>query len=178
MERDPGATGLAGCARDSDIYIAVSGVANGPQCSRTAVTKDRAFPAGKHSGHPPALIADSSVADGVDAAMNAVEAPGSRAITDGAPAHSEMDELDRGDHPVLAGGNRTDPCVPARFVAFVRHIRTKATDGPISPPFVADSRFSRRPTGRFLYRAAAVADERTLILVKPDAFERRLTGEV
>ena len=29
-----------------------------------------------------------------------------------------------------------------------------------------------------MYRAAAVADERTLILVKPDAFERRLTGEV
>jgi len=29
-----------------------------------------------------------------------------------------------------------------------------------------------------MYRAAAVADQRTLILVKPDAFERRLTGEV
>jgi nucleoside-diphosphate kinase len=29
-----------------------------------------------------------------------------------------------------------------------------------------------------VYRAAAVAQERTLILVKPDAFERGLTGEV
>ena len=29
-----------------------------------------------------------------------------------------------------------------------------------------------------MYRAAAVAQERTLILVKPDAFERGLTGEI
>ena len=29
-----------------------------------------------------------------------------------------------------------------------------------------------------MYRAAAVAQERTLILIKPDAFERSLTGEV
>jgi nucleoside-diphosphate kinase len=29
-----------------------------------------------------------------------------------------------------------------------------------------------------VYRAAAVAQERTLILVKPDAFERGLTGEI
>ena len=45
---------------------------------------------------------------------------------------------------------------------------------PSLPVFVP----AQRDPARFRYRAAAVADERTLILVKPDAFERGLTGEV
>ena len=44
---------------------------------------------------------------------------------------------------------------------------------PIGPLGVA-----RPEANPFLYGPAPMATERTLILVKPDAFERRLTGEV
>ena len=47
-------------------------------------------------------------------------------------------------------------------------------------PYPFHCRFRPRatPNPQCVYGAAAVAQERTLILVKPDAFERGLTGEV
>ena len=74
---------------------------------------------------------------------------------------------------------------------FFRTSGRKATRTPISPPhrqgfatlvrlrtFVAGFGVARPEANPFLYGPAPMATERTLILVKPDAFERRLTGEV
>src|SRR5215213_3759299 len=54
----------------------------------------------------------------------------------------------------------------------------KSTQAPISPPFTGGVRPLAASFAPSVYVSAPVATERTLILVKPDAFERRLTGEV
>jgi hypothetical protein len=69
--------------------------------------------------------------------MKTVKASSVDAVGDCAGADPDRYQLAAGDYVVLARGEARDPCVPAGFVAFLRHIRKKATNAPISPPFAA-----------------------------------------
>jgi hypothetical protein len=55
------------------------------------------------------------VADGVDAAVDAGEAAGGDPLSYAARAQAAQLQLGKGDHPVLALGELTDPRVPRGF---------------------------------------------------------------
>ena len=92
---------------------------------------------------------------------------------------------------MLACRKTSNEGVGPRLVAFLPHVRKKGDkDADLAPhrqgfttlvrlrTFVAGFGVARPEANPFLYGPAPMATERTLILVKPDAFERRLTGEV
>jgi hypothetical protein len=56
------------------------------------------------------------VADGVDAAVDAMQAAGRRTASDPAGAQPELLELGKGDHPVLAVRERREPDIAGGFV--------------------------------------------------------------
>jgi nucleoside-diphosphate kinase len=116
--------------------------------------------------------------DGVHRAMNAVQAAGGQTARDSGWGKAGGSDLGRGYDPVLMRRDSCDDGVRTPFVAFLSHTERKSTNAPISPPpspVFAPARPDAKP---FRYVPRPVATERTLILVKPDAFERRLTGEM
>lgn len=137
------------------------------------------IPVGEHRRDPTSLIAQVAVADGVNPAMKREQPAGSSAAVNPRAREAGGAQLGAGDDPVLAARNPGDQGVRVRFVSLVPHVRNKGDKCPDLAPFIRRVFVPARPgRGRFRYRAAAVATERTLILVKPDAFERGLTGEV
>ena len=162
-----------------------------PQFGRVGVAEDGAFPASEDSRHPQTVITQSVMADGIDTAMNAMQAGGCETAVDPGEADSGGPQLSSRDDAVLACRKTSNEGVGPRFVAFLPHVRKKgdkhADLAPSSPgihdsgrlrSFVAGFGVARPESNPFLYGPAPMATERTLILVKPDAFERRLTGEV
>jgi nucleoside-diphosphate kinase len=78
----------------------------------------------------------------------------------------------------LALRDAPDSVVRTGVGDFLSHVR-KEVDKPFDfAPFIAGVRPLTPSFGPSVYVSAPVATERTLILVKPDAFERGLTGEV
>ena len=75
VERDSGASCSSGRACDRDVDRFVSWVPDSPKGRCAPVTKDGAFAMSEDGGHPPAVIAEAAVADGVNT-MNAVQASG------------------------------------------------------------------------------------------------------
>jgi hypothetical protein len=89
------------------------------------------------------------VADGIDALVDPVEAPGLGATLNRLGAQTENDELRKGDHPVLLfrkGGDRplqlTSPSASGRFHTYSGRNRPLASHGAMVPPLA--SRFSTR----------------------------------
>jgi hypothetical protein len=80
------------------------------------------------------MVTESGMPNGIHTAMNAVQAASLDAVRDCAWADPAANELRPRDNAVLIASDASDQAVPARFVAFVRHIRPNATKGPISPP--------------------------------------------
>jgi hypothetical protein len=76
--------------------------------------------------------------------MNTVKPAGSHAVSDPAGEQSGTEQLTGRDHAVLVCSEARDRRLPSRFVAFLRHIRRKATTPPISPPFTVGVRPARR----------------------------------
>ena len=81
--------------------------------------------------------------------------------------------------PVLRGGDRTTPPPQATR----RRRRSQTTDQPTVAAEAVDRADARARSERRSGRGQPLADERTdvdrtLILVKPDAFARGLTGEI
>jgi hypothetical protein len=77
--------------------------------------------AGQHRGEFPRLAGESGVADGVDAAVEAVEAAGGQAAFDGTPREAEPVQLGKGDHAVLASRQRRDPLIGRVIVHLPTH---------------------------------------------------------
>ncbi|MGA8924876.1 MAG: nucleoside-diphosphate kinase [Solirubrobacterales bacterium] len=155
------------------------------------MAEDGAFPASEDSRHPKTVITQSVMADGINTAMNAVQAGGFETAVDPGEGKSGRSQLIGRDDAVLACRKTSNEGVGPRFVAFLPHIRKKGDkDTDLAPhrqgfttlvrlrTFVAGFGVARPEANPFLYGPAPMATERTLILVKPDAFERRLTGEV
>jgi hypothetical protein len=65
--------------------------------------------------------------------MKTVKAAGACSIRDATGQQAGIEDLRRRDHAVLIGGNLCDCGVRPRFVAFLRHIRRKATKAAFSP---------------------------------------------
>ena len=129
-------------------------------------------------GHPAPAIAQPGVAHCVNTAMNTVKAASGEAARNTCWGKAGGCEL-RGRHnSVLIPGDAGNRGVRSRFVANLSHSERKATTPPISPPFIAGVGPGTASNRDCVYVPAPMATERTLILVKPDAFDRQLTGEV
>jgi hypothetical protein len=90
------------------------------------VAERRARTAREHGGHPATVPAEDRVTDRVDAAMDAMEAPGRDPVGDRLPSKSEGLQLTRGDDPVLPGGERRDPPVHRPWADFDRTVRSNS----------------------------------------------------
>jgi hypothetical protein len=117
------------------------------------MAEDRAVGAGEHCRHPSTSFAESGMAHGVDAPVNAVEATCGNPIADATRKNTGNEELMRRNHAMLRRRQACDRCILSRVVAFLRHIRRKATNARNSPLFIAGFRPfaapSRRDTCRF-----------------------------
>ena len=74
-----------------------------PEGCGGAVTEYRSLSAGEHSGHPAPVPAQAAVSHGVDAAVDAMEAPLLDATGDAVLAHPPLAELGNRDYSVLSG---------------------------------------------------------------------------
>jgi hypothetical protein len=113
MESDPSSPIASTVAWDHHVNRSVSLGDYSPECSRAAVTEHCPRAASEHSSQPDALVAQSPVADGVDAAVNSVEAARLNAATDGALGDASSDQLGKYDHPVLTGRQPRDLVIAA-----------------------------------------------------------------
>jgi hypothetical protein len=111
MQSDAPASCSAAIAPNGDIHGPVSAADNAPERSRARVTEHRTVPATKDRGHPSPLIAESGMADGVHAAMNAVQATSRHATLDGARVGTHGAELGRRDNAMLPGRNLSDSVI-------------------------------------------------------------------
>jgi hypothetical protein len=91
------------------------------------VTEHRAVPASEHGGHPPPFIAEVTVSDGIDAAMNAMEPAGLEPKGDAAREKAGVQQLAPRDQAVLVGGHAGYRLIGSGDVAFRPHGRRKAT---------------------------------------------------
>ena len=107
-----------------------------PQPGRTCVAEHRSVTVRKSSSHPAAFIAQAGVANGVDTAMDAVQAAGASTVADGTRRKAGGVQLLHRDHAVLPSGEAGDRGVPSSAWKFLRHIRNKFPVPPISPPSV------------------------------------------
>lgn len=105
---------LPSLARDGDVDATRVADAQAPQSGPGPMTQDPPVPGSEDSGHPDAALGELSMADGVDATVNAMEPAGPDAVVDRAPAEAEPGELPRFDEPVLALGDRRDRLVRRR----------------------------------------------------------------
>ena len=65
------------------------------------VTKDGSGSASEHCRHPPCLVAQPFVADGVDALVESMKSPGAHALGDRARLQSQLDKLTGRHDPML-----------------------------------------------------------------------------
>ena len=121
MESDPVAAPSAAVAGDRDVGEA-GWVEDFPVSSGGAVAEDGFWAAGEHRRHPSSLLAEAVMADGVDAAVDAMEALGLDATGHAAPANPGVCKLGEGDHPVLACGDLRDHPVRVGAGAFCTHV--------------------------------------------------------
>jgi len=82
-------------------------------------------------------MAQGAVADGIDAAMNPVEASGANPVSHGGRRKTSVHKLGEGDHPVSPGGNLSDHCI--RMGAFRGHTPLKAPETAQLAPHPAKS---------------------------------------
>lgn len=92
---------------------------------------NRTIATGESSCHPPTVLRDSGVADGVHATVNSMEPARFHATNDPGSTQSRFLELSQGHHSVLPTADDCDP--PFWPVDFVPHTDTKSTGNPSSP---------------------------------------------
>jgi hypothetical protein len=85
-------------------------------------------------GHPLSLIAQPSVPNRVDAAVDSVEPPGADPAADRLVSEPSRIELTHRDHTVLACGNCCHHGIRAVLDAFSTHTVDKASKTLDSPP--------------------------------------------
>src|SRR4051794_12500156 len=92
------------------------------------------FAAGEHSRHPSPFLAEIGVADGVDPAVDAMQATTICAVRNSAGEESDSEQLRPGDDAVLPRCDEGDLRISTARGRFVRHPRTKSPTPTISPP--------------------------------------------
>ena len=153
MKHDPPAVPLARGARHGDVNRPRFSVRAGlqspartavdaPQFGRAGLAEDGAFPASEDSRHPKTVITQSVMADGINTAMNAVQAGGFETAVDPGEGKSGRSQLIGRDDAVLACRKTSNEGVGPRFVAFLPHVRKKGDkDADLAPssPGIHDS---------------------------------------
>ncbi len=87
---------------DGDVDPAPRVRPDHPKVCCGPVAQDRFWAGGEHRGHPSSLTRDQPVADGVDAGMELMEAPGPQAPADCSRLKAKAQQLLTRNHPVLA----------------------------------------------------------------------------
>lgn len=116
--------------RDLDLPVVEP---QSPQLAGRPVAQKRAFATGEHGGHEAPVQADALVPDGVDAAVDPVQAPGSGSVLDRSAGDAEVEELPPGDDAVLFGrliGHLDPGCVELG-----PHTGPKSTHPQVRPPY-------------------------------------------
>ena len=113
MKHDPPPVPLARGARHGDVNrprFSVRGdfqqpvrtAVDAPQFGRAGVAEDGAFPASEDRRHPKTVITQSVMADGIDTAMNAMQAGGFETAVDPGEGDPGGPQLSSRDDAVLA----------------------------------------------------------------------------
>ena len=121
MEADAAALASPASSRDRDVDGAVSMRQQGPQLRGAAVAESCPLAAGKHRSEPEAFLAESGVANGVDAAVDSVEATRLDAPGDGALGDAGRNQLGKQDNPMLTGREPRDLVIGVPSGAFWTH---------------------------------------------------------
>ena len=133
MDAHTGSRSSPTCNRHAHVCRSTVASEQVPEFGRAAMTEDRADATGDNRRHPNALVAQTRVPDGVDAAMDPVQPSRCNPTCDCAavePARSEL--VDRSD-PVLPCGNPGDGSVRPPRDVLLSHTEIKASIAPIRP---------------------------------------------
>jgi hypothetical protein len=132
VEVDAGTAGATRGRGGRDVDRAVERLQEAPEDRGGAVTEDRALAAGEDGGHEAPVEAQAPMADGVDAAVNAVEAAAGDSTRNRALIDTRLVEQRDSDRTVLA---RCDPRHRrVTSVDFLSHSESKSTGAWILPP--------------------------------------------
>jgi len=108
------------------------------------MAENRSLSASQHSCHPPPLLANVGIADGINTAMNAVEVSGRCAVRDTAGDESDIPRLPSRDHPMLVASDACHKPIAAPIGALFRMAETRRQLAGLAP---LHRRFSsRRPS--------------------------------
>ncbi len=157
MEMDSAALGAARVGRDGDVDRAVDRLQELPEDHGGGVAEDCSRPAGEHSCHEAAVEAKCVVSDGVDAAMDAVQAPVAGAFRRATLPQPNRFELMERHHPMLLRRDFIDSRVDR--VELVSHKGTKSTGASGSPPTPAALASGPPRSARFCERGSAAVAE-------------------
>ena len=122
MEVDAATGGAARGGWDGDVDGAVDGLEELPEDCGGDVTDDGSLTAGEHRRHEAAVEAEARVADGVDAAVDAVELATCDSIADGPRSQASAFDLRSRSYTMLAIGDSGDLSVGR--VEFLTHVGT------------------------------------------------------
>ena len=123
--------GPAQAARNGDFDVRPVAAQEPVQRGGLAMAQDRTWTSGEHRGHPPSLAREQLGRDeGIDAAMDAMEASARGTLAHRAATEPQIAELSKGEHCVLLGCERRN-CVVHRSLAEKRYVwlRFSATLG-------------------------------------------------
>jgi hypothetical protein len=129
---DAPAFGAARGRGDRDVDRTFDGFEEAPERRGGAVAEDGALAAGENGGHPAPVPAEASVSHGVDAAVDAVEAPELQAPRGRTLVDAHAAELLNGDHAVLPSSDSRHLNIAS--VDFLSHSESKSTGPSTSPP--------------------------------------------
>jgi hypothetical protein len=132
MKVDAAATLETGGRWDGDMDGTIERAQKPPEDGGGAVAQYGALAAGENGGHETAVEAKAAVAHRVNALVDAVESTRGSPFRDRRTPQPRLRQLPRGHNSMLRSRETGDRVIAG--VAFVRHIRTKATRPSTSPP--------------------------------------------
>jgi hypothetical protein len=96
--------------------------ADSPEVGGALMAEDSLVAARKHRRHPPALIGEVTVANGINPAMNAVKAAGGHAPGHAGGRQADGMQLPDRNDPVLARCNPGNEEIGTALVGFLSHV--------------------------------------------------------
>jgi hypothetical protein len=128
MDDDSLALSSAADSRDGDVDRAeICSEGEHPRVLACALVTQRGADAARpYRSEPDPLSCDVGMADGVDTAVDAVEAPGRNTALDRVGREARREKLTQRDHAVLAGGHPADEPIGLAVAAFLAHRAIKA----------------------------------------------------
>jgi hypothetical protein len=131
MQTDSRSPRSASIPADRGIDGAAYGSQQIPKLSGAPMTDNRTIAASESGGHPPTVLRDSGMADGIYAAVNPMQSACFNPAAHGISRDAGIVELLRRDHPVLPSRNSRDLLIwPGDFCVHPTHKSPGGTDAP------------------------------------------------